>query len=136
MNYTRIALASLGAFVAYFVFGGLIFGMVPAMKKEFERHANLYRDHDGIMKVMPIGMGFMFISIAAVATLYAMVYRPGFGAGEGARFGVLIALFVLGAFVVHNYVNLRIGVRLTLVQAVTYFVQWVLMGVVIGAIYR
>ena len=36
----------------------------------------------------------------------------------------------------HNYVNLNIGLKLTLEQAVAYFVQWMMAGIVIGAIYK
>jgi hypothetical protein len=136
MNYTRIALASLGAFAAYFVFGGAVFALVPSMKTEFARYPNIYRGHDDIMKVMPLGMGFMFLALAALSVLYAILYRGGSGLMEGARFGVLIGVFAIGSFVVHNYVNLQIGARLTVIQSITYFTQWVIMGVVIGAIYK
>jgi hypothetical protein len=136
MNYTRIALASLGAFVAYFIFGGLVFALIPSMKEEFARYPNIYRSHESIMRVMPLGMAFMFVALAALSVLYAILYRGGPGLVEGGRFGVLIGVFVVSAFVVHNYVNLQIGVRLTVVQAITYFIQWVIIGVVIGAIYR
>jgi hypothetical protein len=42
----------------------------------------------------------------------------------------------VGSFVLHNYVNLNIGLRLTVVSAVVYFVEWTVVGIVIGAIYR
>jgi len=35
MNLSRIALAALGGFVAYFVLGGLTFGLLPSLKSEF-----------------------------------------------------------------------------------------------------
>jgi hypothetical protein len=35
---------------------------------------------------------------------------------EGARFGALIGVFALGSLVVHNDVNLQIGVKLTVQQ--------------------
>jgi hypothetical protein len=35
VNYARIALASLGATVAYFVFGFIMFASLTAMKSEF-----------------------------------------------------------------------------------------------------
>src|SRR5271170_7685149 len=31
MNYTRIGLAAVGGFVAYFALGGLIFGLLPSL---------------------------------------------------------------------------------------------------------
>jgi hypothetical protein len=37
---------------------------------------------------------------------------------------------------VHNYVNLNIGGKLTLQQVVAYFVEWLVVGIVIGLIYR
>ena len=52
------------------------------------------------------------------------------------QFGALIGIFSIGSFVVHNHVNLNIGLRLTIQQAVAYFLEWVVVGVVIGLIYR
>jgi uncharacterized membrane protein len=49
--------------------------------------------------------------------------------------GVLIGIFVVCGFVLHNYVNLNIGLKLALGQAVAYFVQWMIVGIVIGLIY-
>ncbi len=36
----------------------------------------------------------------------------------------------------HNYVNLNIGLQLALGQAVANFVQWTIIGIVIGLIYK
>jgi hypothetical protein len=38
--------------------------------------------------------------------------------------------------VVHNWVNLNIGLTLTVQQAVAYFIEWVALGIVIGLIYQ
>ena len=136
MNWMRVVLAALGAFVAYFAAGGLMFVTMPWMKKEFEKYPAVYRSHESIMSVMPAGMAAMFVSIAALAVIYAMGYQGGAGVMEGARFGALIGVFAMGAFTVHNFVNLNIGWKLTMQQSVAYFVEWVVVGVVIGLIYR
>jgi hypothetical protein len=136
MNVLRIFLASLGAFVAYMVFGGLIFVLIPSLKTEFLKFPAVYRDHDGQMSHMPVGMAAIFLSMVVLAVLYAMLYQGGSGLVEGARFGVLIGLFVVGAFVLHNYANLNIGLRLALISAVAYFLEWLVAGIVIGLIYR
>jgi len=68
--------------------------------------------------------------------LYALAYKPGFGLRQGAIFGVLIGLYSIGSFVLHNYVNLNVGLKLTLQQSVAYFIEWVVVGMVIGLIYR
>jgi Na+/H+ antiporter NhaC len=36
-------------------------------------------------------------------------------------------------FLIHNYVNLNIGLVLTLYEGVTYFIQWVIVGAAIGS---
>jgi hypothetical protein len=136
LNYTRIALSALGGFIAYFVVGGILFGVLPSLKTEFLKYPNVYRTQEGIKSVMPIGMAAMFVAIAALAVIYAMVYQGGSGLAEGARYGTLIGIFSIGSFVVHNYVNLNIGSKLTLQQAVAYFVEWLVVGIVIGLIYR
>ncbi len=69
----------------------------------------------------------------ALATVGGMVAY--FVAG-GARFGALIGVFVVCAFVVHNYVNLNFALTLMLMQAVAYFVEWTVVGTVIGLLYK
>ena len=136
INYGRVALAALGAFVVYFVVGGLTFTLVPSLVNEFRKYPAVYRSQDSIKEVMPFGMAAMFVAILALAVLYALMYRGGSALAEGARFGVLIGIFAIGSFVIHNYVNLNIGLNLTCQQAVAYFIEWVLAGIAIGLIYR
>jgi uncharacterized membrane protein len=136
MNTMGVVLAALGAFVAYFVVGALMFVAMPWIKAEFKKYPAVYRSHESIMSVMPAGMAAMFVSIAVLAVIYAMSYHGGAGLVEGARFGSLIGVSVIGAFTVHNFVNLNIGWKLTVEQSVAYFVEWVVVGIVIGLIYR
>jgi hypothetical protein len=136
VNYIRILLAGLGATVAYFLIGGLAFAILPALRDEFRKYPAVYRTQEGIRAVMPLGMAGMFVSILALAVIYAMLDRSGSGVVLGARFGALIGVFAVGAFVLHNYVNLNIGLKLTLQQAAAYFVEWTAVGAVIGLIYR
>jgi hypothetical protein len=136
MNYARIFLAALGAFVAYFVIGGLTFGLLPPMKNEFMKYPAVYRSQEGIKRVMPAGMAAMFVAMVVLAVIYAMFYRGGSGLAEGAHFGALVGVFAICSFVLHNYVNLNIGLRLTIQQAVAYFIEWLVVGIVIGLIYK
>jgi len=136
VNYAYVAVASLGATVAYFAFGFAMFAALPAMKVEFMKYPNVYRPQDKIMKVMPYGMVAILISIVVVAVLYAKIYPAGGGIVPGVCLGALIGIFSVCTFVIHNYVNLNIGLTLTLYQGITYFIQWVIVGAVIGLIYR
>jgi len=87
MNYTRIMLAALGGFVAYFGLGGLLFGVIPRLRNEFLKFPAVYRPREGQMSHMPAGMAAMFFSMVALAILYARSYQGDSGAVEGARFG-------------------------------------------------
>ncbi len=136
MNYSSLGLAALGGTVASFAFGFLVFWLVPGLIKEGHKYPAVFRPKEEMMKVMPIGFGGTFISILVVAIIFAMIHQGGSGTTEGARFGVLIAIFVVCAFVLHNYVNLNIGLKLALMQAAAYFVQWTIIGIVIGLIYK
>ncbi len=135
MNIPRIALAALGAFLVYFVLGFLSFALLP-LRNEFSKYPAVYRSQEAMKGVMPGGMLAMFVAMLVLAVLYSMLYRGGSGAAEGARFGGLIGLFAVCAFVLHNYVNLNIGLKLTLQQAVAYFIEWTAVGLVIGLVYR
>lgn len=136
MNYSRLALAALGAMVASFAFGFLVMWLAPALFEEGHKYPAVFRPKEEMMKVMPIGIVATFISILVAAIIFAMIRQGGSGATEGARFGVLMGAFVVFAFVLHNYVNLNIGLKLVLGQAVTYFLQWTIVGIVIGLIYK
>jgi hypothetical protein len=88
------------------------------------------------MSHMPTGMAGMLLSIVALAVLYARMHKVGSGVWEGAVFGALIGLYAIGSFVLHNYVNLNIGLKITVVSAIAYFVEWTVVGIVIGLIYK
>jgi hypothetical protein len=136
LNYSRRVLAAVGGFVAYFVLGGLSFALFPSLANEFKKYPAVYRPQDGMKKVMPAGMAAMFVAMVVLAVIYAMLYQGGSGVAEGARFGALIGVFSICTFAVHNYVNLNIGLKLTVEQAIAYFVEWLIAGIVIGLIYR
>jgi|ERR1700684_49402 hypothetical protein len=73
-----------------------------------------------MMKVMPFGMVGILISIVLAAILYAKIYSAGgdivSGLLSGIYLGALIGLFVVCGFAIHNYVNLSIGVKLTVYE--------------------
>ena len=136
MNYASLALAALGGTVASFAFGFLLFWVLPGLIKEGHKYPAVFRPKEEMMKVMPVGLAATFLAILVAAIIFAMHHQGGPGTAQGARFGVLLGLFVVCAFVLHNYVNLNIGLKLALMQAAAYFVQWTIIGIVIGLIYK
>jgi hypothetical protein len=82
-------------------------------------------------------MAGILLSILVLTVLYARLYQGGSGlAGGGATFGALVGLFIVGSLVLHNYANLNIGLRLASISALAYFVEWCVVGIVIGLIYK
>jgi len=136
MNYLRLGLAALGGTVASFAVGFLLMWLVPAIIEEGHKYPAVFRRKEEMFKVMPIGLIATFIAILVVAIIFAMIHQGGSGIAGGARFGALIGIFVVCGFVLHNYVNLNIGLKLALEQAVAYFVQWTVVGLVISLIYK
>ena len=141
MNLTRLLVAALSGTVSSFAVGGMIFFLAPALIEEGHKYPEVFRKKEEMMKVMPVGMAGTFLAILVAAILFAltqpsMMNHPGAGFIEGARFGVLLGLFVVFGSVLHNYANLNIGLKLALGQAAAYFVQWTVVGTVIGLVYR
>lgn len=136
MSYLRIACAAVAAFVAYLVVGDLIFSALPALRGEFAKYPAVYRTEQGQMSYMPLGMVGMLVAMVVVAVLYARLYRGTRGPIDGAGFGALIGVFAVGAFVLHDFVSLNIGATLSMVSALAYLIQWTIVGLVIGLIYR
>jgi hypothetical protein len=136
MNYLSLGLAALGGTVASFAFGFLVLWLVPGLIKEAHKYPAVFRPKEEMMKVMPIGLVSTFISILVAAMIFALMHHGRSGAIAGAHFGVLLGLFVVCAFVLHNYVNLNIGLKLALGQAAAYFFQWAIIGLVIGLVYK
>jgi hypothetical protein len=136
MNYVSLALAALGGTVASFAVGGLLFFVAPGLIEEAHKYPGVFRPKEGMTKVMPVGLVATSLAILVVAILFAMVHPGGSSIAEDARFGILIGLFVVCAFVLHNYVNLNIGLKLAVGQSAAYFFQWTIVGIVIGLIYR
>jgi hypothetical protein len=120
----------------YFAIGFLLFALLP-LADEIRQFAAVYRTPESMKRVAPVGMVALLVAMMALAALYALAFRgDGFYVGQGVRFGFLVGVFAAGSFVLHNYVSLNIGLRLVLLQAVAYFVQWLGSGVVIALIYR
>jgi len=92
MNYTRIALAALGAFVAYFVLGGMTFA-ITSFKEEFRKYPAVYRSQEGIKQVMPAGMVAIFVGMVVLAVLSAAI---GIAAMRNLRYGYIgLAIFAV-----------------------------------------
>lgn len=135
MNLTRIALAALAAFVAYFIVGGIFF-TIPSMRAEFAKYPAVYRTGEAMKSVMAVGMLGILLAIGAATVIFARIHPAGAAIDAGIKFGVVLAVFQLGSFVLHNHMNLNIGSRLSALQGIAYSAEWIVVGVVISLVYR
>ena len=134
MNYARVAIAAVAATVFDACYGFLVYGMLLA--PQFERHAAVYRPADTGPAYMPLMFGGLFIAIVCAAVIYAKGYEGGSGIAEGMRFGLLLGVFVAFAFGGVNYAVLNIGRHLAASVAAAGFVEYFIIGTIIGLVYK
>ena len=134
MNYTRIAIAAVAATIFYYIYGFLVEGLL--IRKDFLPYTAVYRSGDAVKPLFPLGILCTLVASFVIGMIYAKGYEGGSGVAEGSRFGLLVAVFVVCTFVGPNFVILNIGGRLALKLAVSNLVQWTLLCIIIGLIYR
>jgi hypothetical protein len=134
MHYARLVLAAVAATVFDAVYGFLVYG--TAMAPEFARYPGVFRGEDTGPGFLPLMFAGLFIAIAAAAVIYAKGYEGGSGLAEGARFGVLLGLFVVFAFASVNYATLNVGRKIAVMTAAAGFVEWLVIGTIIGLVYK
>jgi hypothetical protein len=134
MNYGRLALAAVAAWLVDAVYGFTVYGTV--LSGEFGRYPSIYRPTDSQAAYMPILFAGILLATFVASYVYAKGYEGGSGVQEGMRFGVLIGLIVFGYVGMVNYAILSIGRRLAGSLAIAGLVEWTLLGIVIGAVYK
>jgi len=134
MNYARIVLAAVAATVVDAVYGFAVYGVL--LTSEFARYPGVYRPNDVGMTYLPIMFVGVFIGMLVAAAIYAKGYEGGNAVAEGARFGVLLGVFLAAVFVGVNYATLNIGRKISLELALAGLVEWTLAGIAIALVYK
>lgn len=135
MNHGRIVLAAIVAWVVYFTYGFLVHGMLIA-RDYVPYPEGVYRSGEAARSHMPIGLLGLLVAMTVFATIYARGCGRARGVGEGARLGLLFGIFMAGAFAAVNYGTINISGKLALELAGSALVEWTLVGIVVGWIYR
>jgi hypothetical protein len=113
MNCSRLGLAALGGTVRAFCLRFLsVVACCQFLIHESRKYPPVYRTKEDMRTVRSIGIVATFIAILVVAIIFATIHQGGSDTTEGTRFGVLIGIFAGCAFVLHNYVNLNIELKL------------------------
>jgi hypothetical protein len=133
MNYSRLALAAAAAWVVDGLYGFIVYGNLLAA--EFAQYPGVFRPLEAMNAKMPFLFAGLLLAMAVATLIYAKGYEGGAGFPEGARFGALIGLFMAGV-TVGNYAVFNIGSRLAGSMVIAGLVEWTLVGIVIGLVYR
>jgi hypothetical protein len=134
MNYSRIVMAAVGAFLVDGLYGFLVYG--TALTSEFAANPDVYRPAETQPAYLPMMFAGILVAMFVMAYIYARGYEGGSGVQEGMRFGVLIGLFNAGFFLSVNHATMKVGLRITGLMAIAGLVEWTIVGIVIGAIYK
>jgi hypothetical protein len=134
MDYKRLALA---AVVAWFV--DTIYGIIVWMRilgGEFAKYPQVFRPQEAMTANIPLMFAGGLLAMFALVYIYAKGYEGGSGIQEGFRFGLLLALFTFGFVSVGIYGSFNIGRRIAVLASIVSFIEMIMVGVVIGALYR
>jgi hypothetical protein len=134
MNYTRLALAAVAAFVADGLYGFVVYGNL--LVDEFGKYPGVFRPIEAVNAKMPVMFAGIFVGMVIAAVIYAKGYAGGSGVAEGARFGALVGAFTASTFSVGAYATMNIGSQLAMSMGLAGLVEWTIVGIVIGLVYK
>jgi hypothetical protein len=106
------------------------------LASEFARYPLVYRPSDAAPAYLICMFCGIFVAMLAAVFIYSKGVESGGGAAEGVRFGALLGVFLGALLPSVSYGTLNIGRKLTLMMSIAGFFEWVMVGTVIGAVYR
>jgi hypothetical protein len=135
MNYGRLVAAAAAGTLVDAVYGFLVYGIL--LTPVFARYPAVYRPATAPPVYMAIMFAGIFVAMLFATAIYAKGYEGrGSGVAEGARFGLLIGLFAATYLGAVNYGTLNIGRRLAAFAGIAGIVEWIAVGITVGAVYK
>ena len=136
MNFLRVVLAALAAWLVYLGTGFLIHGVMLADLWETLQRDGVARMPAGAHVLMPISVVMALVGSFAFAYTYAKGYEGGPGLQEGLRFGVLVGLLFVTFVLGWNYVMFPLPLQYLTSMAAATVIQFAVLGMAVGIIYR
>jgi hypothetical protein len=133
MNFPRVAMAALAAWIVYLGVSYLVHGLLLT---------NVYRQHTAMrpagdqMAILPIAFAFSLLGFFAFSYAYAKGYEGSGGTQEGLRFGVLVGILICTFSVVFEYMVWPVSGTLLVAWIVDYIVEFAIYGVIVGIVYK
>jgi hypothetical protein len=134
MDYKRVARAAVVVWVADAIYGLAVW--MGMLGPEMARNVGVFRSEAAMNANMPVIFAGALLAMFVLVIIYAKGFEGGSGVAEGLRFGLLLALFMTGFVSLPIYATFNIDGRLGLLAGVASFVEMLLVGTVIGVMYR
>jgi ABC-type multidrug transport system permease subunit len=134
MNLSRVALAGFVAWVAFCVIGFIANAVL--MRELYEAHLAFMRPEAESNARLPLAFAVSLVAFFAFAYAYAKGYEGGAGVQEGLRFGVLVAVLLIGFGVIWEFMVYPLSRTFLLVRVVDVIVEFAIYGAIVGAIYK
>jgi hypothetical protein len=134
MNFTRVALAAVAAWVLYMVMGYIVHGVL--LRDIYMQYSGVMRPEAQASAILPVNFGIVLVGFFAFAYAYAKGYEGGSGLQEGLRFGVLVGIMLCTFASIWQYMVWPVGRRLLAAWLIDYIVEFALYGIVVGLVYR
>jgi hypothetical protein len=134
MNFPRVALAAVAAWVLYFGFGYVVHGVL--LRDLYMEHVAHVRPEAEAQAILPVAFGFSLIGFFAFAYAYAKGYEGSSGVQEGLRFGVLVGILLCCFAGIWQYMVWPAHTSLLIAWLIDYIVEFAIYGAVVGAIYK
>jgi hypothetical protein len=134
MNFPRVALAAVSAWVLYLCLGFLVHGVL--LKDTYLQYAGVMRPEAQANAILPIAFGCALVGFFAFAYAYAKGYEGSNGLQEGLRFGVLVGILLCAFGSVWDYMMWPIGRSLLAAWLIDFVVEFAIYGMVVGLIYK
>ncbi len=136
MNFMRVGLAALAAWVLYLALGFLVHGVMLADMWALLQSEGVARGSVNADAIMPLGFALALPGMLAFAYTYAKGYEGGPGLQEGLRFGVLVGLMLVAFGLTWNYVTFPLPLQYLTSTAAATVIEFAALGMVVGLIYR
>ena len=134
MNFPRIALAAVAAWIVSLAVGFLVNEFLAADILLANQAA--MRPEAEMTDKLPVGFVFLLVGFFAFAYAFAKGYEGTNAVTEGIRFGVLTGIVILGFANIWQWVVYPINGAMVMVLVVSSIAETALYGAIVGAIYR
>jgi hypothetical protein len=134
MNYARVVMAGVAAWVASMMIGFVVNTYLLA--SIFAANAAVMRPESEINALLPLGFVVLLFGYLGSAWIYASMYQAGYGPAEGARFGVVVAIIVTAFGLIWQYIQYPISGMMLAALVGDAIVEMAIYGAIIGAIYK